>query len=133
MKRLRFSTSKYEYLVNNIDFLDFILTEQIREGKEEIIDMYAFAEFLTTSIYNENNEVDIVIYGNQESFKKELEILRGNLKEFENKDENDKVIHLLNHLIGSLDLELSDSLRILQILLEYIEYHKLIQKTRKIR
>lgn len=133
MKRLCFSTAKYQYLVENIDFLDLILTEQVTEKTDQKIDVNAFAEFLTTSIYNKKGEVELNVFLKQEKLKKELALLQENLNDFENKEEDDKVIHFLNHLMGSLNLESEEVLRMIPVLLEYVEYHKVVKEDEKIR
>lgn len=131
MTRLVMSAEKYNYLVENIDFLDFILVEQIRDKGEERFDVNAFASFLTTSIYTKDGEIDIDLSNKHEIMKKELEILKQNFNGFETDESTDKITHFLNHLMGSLDLQYEENARMIPILLEYVEYHKSLQEEDK--
>jgi hypothetical protein len=76
MTRYMMSLEKYQYLLDEIDFLDFIFTEQKRKNSDTKINPTDMARFLTNSVIlydtEGNRYVDQTLYKNQEEYKKEL-------------------------------------------------------------
>ncbi len=132
MAKYAMSPEKYEYLVENIDLLDLLLTEQIHKDMDIKIQPSDFAEFLTKSIFRMDKKgygsIDENLFLWQQEFRQSLSFLEQNLNKTEDKGTQDKVLHFLNHLMGSLDMTMEENQRMLPILLEYVEYHKTLKQ-----
>lgn len=126
MTKLTMSPAKYNYISENIDFLYGLLDEQIKDNNFTGLNIKEMIIFLTTFPMQEDTD-DLLIYKEQENFKEELELLRQNMEVKELRRE-DKVANFFERLMGAIDFNDEDQVRRIPVLLEYIRYHKEIEK-----
>lgn len=128
MAKLGMSLIKYDFIMENIDFLDFVLTEQVREktdSNNKMIDIKELSDYLTISVDKENKK-DIGEYIDQQTLKQELLSLKNNIN-FPIGDTDEKFVHFFNQLMGHLDFTNEEEKEKIPVLLKYIEYHESVK------